>query len=73
MQPKGSLVMDRAMSMSTRHSIRMMSTPFLSSTKTTTTKTSSSIGKTKCHRKRKLSLKGKHNQDTRGDNFEILG
>lgn len=82
-QPKGSMIIDRAHSFATR---QPSISPLIPTKRTTTatsmnrknhTSTSSLTNIVKAphkHRKkRKLSLKGKRNTVTRGDTFEILG
>jgi nucleolar protein 53 len=60
--PKGSLVTDRVLSLTARR--QMPRHPL----------TAEAVRKrTASQKKRKLSVKGKHNRDALGDNFEILG
>ena len=62
LKPKGSLAADRALSMAVRGQIQKRGTTEVANNRRKDSK-----------KRRKLSVKGKHNRDTVGDNFELLG
>lgn len=70
-QPKGSLITDRAYSLSSRHpSI----SPVIPTKRDWNHNTQTvKLAPHKHRKKRKLSMKGKRNSSTRGEDFEILG
>ena len=81
-QPKGSMITDRAYSISARHPsvTPVIPTKLVVPKETTTTRrphamvaATTKLAPHKHRKKRKLSLKGKRNSSTRGEDFEILG
>lgn len=71
-QPKGSMITDRAYSLSSRHPSISPVIPTKRDTSMTATKTIK-LAPHKHRKKRKLSMKGKRNSSTRGEDFEIMG
>ena len=83
-QPKGSMITDRAFSLSSRHpsispvipTKRDLNATNNNSKSGSTSRSSMMMMKLAPHKhrkKRKLSMKGKRNSSTRGEDFEILG
>ena len=71
-QPKGSMITDRAHSLSSRHPSVTPVIPTKRDTNIAATKLIK-LAPHKHRKKRKLSMKGKRNSSTRGEDFEILG
>jgi hypothetical protein len=77
-QPKGSMITDRAYSLSSRHpsispvipTKRDLNTSLMNNNKSPM---GLKLAPHKHRKKRKLSMKGKRNSSTRGEDFEILG